>query len=373
MIKILDLQKITQQYQPELTEAVKRVIDSGWYLLGNEVKNFEQEFADFCRTKFCIGVGNGLDALLLIFRAYIEMGIISEGDEVIVPANTYIASVLAVSENRLIPVLVEPYITTYNIDPEKIEEKITSKTKAILLVHLYGQNAYNEKIQEIADKYKLKIIEDAAQAHGAYYKEKRVGSLGNAAGFSFYPVKNLGALGDAGAVTTNDKGLADVIRSIGNYGSDQKYQHIYKGLNSRLDEIQAAILSVKLKHLDDDNQKRCKISQYYCENIKHPDIILPSLSPSLNRPISQSLNHVWHQFVIRTKRRDQLHKYLKENGIQTIIHYPIPPHKQNAYKEWNNLSLPITEKLCKEALSLPINSILKKNEIHNMVTSINRF
>lgn len=371
MIKFLDLQKITQQYQPELTESVKRVIDSGSYILGKEVTIFEESFAAFCGTKFCIGVGNGLDALFLIFRTYMEMGIISEGNEVIVPANTYIASILAISENRLIPVLVEPDINTYNIDPEKIEEKITSKTKAILLVHLYGQNAYNKKIQEIADEYKLKIIEDAAQAHGAYYKNKRVGSLGNASGFSFYPVKNLGALGDGGAITTDDEELAKTIRALANYGSHKKYKNEHKGINSRLDEIQAAILSVKLKHLDEDNQKRRRIAQYYIENIKHPDIIMPI--SNFQFQISNSLDHVWHQFVIRTKRRDQLRKYLQENGIQTIIHYPIPPHKQQAYKEWNNFSFPITEKLSKEVLSLPINSILEKSEIHRIVTSINKF
>ena len=388
MLEFLDLKKITQQYQPELSEAAKRVIDSGWYLLVNEVKKFENEFANYCGTKYCVGVGNGLDALRLIFRAYIELRIMKEGDEIIVPANTYIASILAVSENRLIPILVEPDIKTYNIDVNKIEEKITPKTKAILIVHLYGQNAYNEKIQKIADKYHLKIIEDAAQAHGAMYsprgianrnnkliknkniiprgKNKRVGSLGDAAGFSFYPGKNLGALGDAGAVTTDDEELADVIRSISNYGSDQKYQHLYKGLNSRLDEIQAAILSVKLKYLDEDNQKRRKIANYYLENIKHSEIILPSISTS-------TLNHVWHLFVIRCKERDKLQRYLFKNGIKTMIHYPIPPHKQQAFQEFNNLSLPITEKIHNEVLSLPISPIIEKKQIMQIIELINKF
>ena len=371
MIKFLDLQKITQKNQPELTEAVKRVVDSGWYILGKEKTIFEKSFAAFCGVRFCVGVGNGLDALRLIFRAYIEMGVISEGDEVIVPANTYIASILAISENRLKPVLVEPDITTYNVDSEKIEEKITSRTKAILIVHLYGQNAYNENIKEIADKYKLKIIEDAAQAHGAYYNNIRVGSLGYAAGFSFYPGKNLGAFGDGGAVTTNDEELAEVIRALGNYGTKQKYKHIYKGLNTRLDEIQAAILSVKLKQLDVDNQKRRKIADYYIQNIKHPDIILPVLNSQFS--ILNSLNHVWHLFVIRCKKRDKLQKYLFVNGIQTLIHYPIPPHKQGAYKEYNDLSLPITEEIHREVLSLPISPVLEINELNSIIALINRF
>lgn len=364
-IKFLDLQKITQHYQPELTDAVRRVIDSGWYLLGNEYKNFEKEFADYCGVKYCIGVGNGLDALRLIFRAYIELGIMNEADEVIVPANTYIASILSVSENRLKPILVEPDINTYNIDADKIEEKITPKTKAILIVHLYGQNAYNKKIQEIAEKYNLKIIEDSAQAHGALYNGIKTGNLGDAAGFSFYPGKNLGCLGDGGAVTTNDNELASIIRALGNYGSLKKYKNKYKGINSRLDEIQAAILSVKLKYLDKENQKRRKIANYYSENIKNDKIILPK--------VSEPSSHVWHQFVIRCNRRDDLQEYLKENRIQTMIHYPIPTHKQKAYKEWNNLSFPITEKIHKEVLSLPINPELKKNEVDYIVDMINNF
>ena len=370
-IPFLDLKAINFQYRDEILEAIKRVVDSGWYILGKEVEQFEQKFADYCGVKYCIGVGNGLDALRLIFRAYIELGFMTEGDEVIVPANTYIASILSVSENHLTPVLVEPDINTYNIDANKIEEKITSKTKAILIVHLYGQNAYNEKIQKIADKYKLKVIEDSAQAHGAMYKNHRVGSLGDASGFSFYPGKNLGALGDAGAVTTNDDELAEVIRMIGNYGSHKKYENKYKGINSRLDEIQAAILSVKLKYLDKDNQKRREIAQYYCDNIKNDKIILPIQNSKFK--IQNFQNHVWHQFIIRTRERDKLQKYLLENGIQTIIHYPIPPHKQNAYKEWNDFSLPITEKIHKEVLSLPINYNLSKSDTRYICEKINDF
>jgi len=384
MIKFLDLQKITQQYQPELTEAVKRVIDSGWYLFGNEIRNFEQEFAKYCGTKYCIGVGNGLDALRLIFRAYIELGIMAEEDEVIIPANTYIASILAVSENRLKSILVEPDINTYNIDPNKIEEKITSKTKAIMPVHLYGQCADMDPINEIAKKYNLKVIEDVAQAHGAIYlpggidnngniplgKGKRTGSLGDAAGFSFYPGKNLGALGDGGAVTTNDDELANVIRALGNYGSHKKYENKYKGINSRLDEIQAAILSVKLKYLDDDNQRRREIAQYYYDNIKNKHIILPIQNPKLN--IKNYKGHVWHQFIIRTRERDKLQKYLLDNSIQTMIHYPIPSHKQEAYKEWNDFSYPITEKIHKEVLSLPINSVTTNDELGYIVKIINQ-
>lgn len=365
MIKFLDLQKITQQYQPELIDAVKRVIDSGWYLLGNEVKIFEKEFADYCGTKYCIGVGNGLDALKLIFWAYIEVGTMKERDEVIVPANTYIASILSVSENSLKPILVEPDINTYNIDAFKIEEKITSKTKAILIVHLYGQNAYNEKIKEIAEKYNLKIIEDSAQAHGAMYKNKKVGSLGDVSGFSFYPGKNLGCLGDGGAVTTNDNELASIIRALGNYGSLKKYENKYKGINSRLDEIQAAILSVKLKYLDKENQKRREIANYYLEHIKNDKIILPK--------VSEPNSHIWHQFVIRCKKRDDLQEYLKENSIQTMIHYPIPTHKQKAYKEWNNLSFPITEKIHREVLSLPISPVVSINELKQIITKLNDF
>lgn len=357
MIKFLDLKAINDSFEPELSEAVKRVMDSGWYLLGKEVSTFEQEYSSFIGTKHCIGVGNGLDALRLIFKAYIEMGLMREGDEVIVPANTYIASILAITDNHLVPVLVEPDINTYNIDSSLIEEKISTRTKAIMIVHLYGQNAMNTKIQDLANKYKLKIIEDNAQAAGCYYEGHRTGSLGDAAGHSFYPGKNLGAMGDGGAVTCNDEKLASIIRALANYGSSKKYVNEFQGLNSRLDEIQAAILRVKLKRLDADNQRRREIAQYYCENITNPDIILPYLPDSYrDRSIAQSLSHVWHLFVIRTTNRDNLQQYLTENGIQTLIHYPIPPHKQYAYKEWNGHNHSYTEKIHNEVLSLPISS-----------------
>lgn len=371
MIKFLDLKKINNTYELELSQAVKRVINTGWYILGEEVKSFEAEYANYIGTKHCIGVANGLDALRLIMRAYIEMGKINEGDEIIVPANTYIASILAISENRLKPILVEPDVKTYNIDPFLIEEKITEKTKAIMIVHLYGQNAMHQEIQRIIEKYNLLLIEDNAQAQGAFYGEKRTGSLGHAAGHSFYPGKNLGALGDAGAVTTNDDELADVIRTIANYGSKKKYENIFKGLNSRLDEIQAAVLRVKLKYLDAENQRRQAFAQFYCDNIKNENIILPI--SSFNHSITQSFNHVWHLFVIRTKERSLLQKYLIENGIQTLIHYPIPPHKQIAYKELKNLSLPISEKIHAGVLSLPISPVMTDEEVEFIVKIINQY
>jgi len=364
MIKFLDLKAINDRFEPKLSAAVKRVLDSGWYLLGNEVKSFEQEYATYIGTKHCIGVANGLDALRLILRAYIELGEMQEDDEIIVPANTYIASILAVSDNRLKTVLIEPDITTYNIDPYKIEEKITEHTSGIMIVHLYGQNAMHPEIQRLVDKYNLKLIEDNAQAAGCFYGEKRTGSLGDAAGHSFYPGKNLGALGDGGAVTTNDDKLASVIRALANYGSTKKYVNDYKGLNSRLDEIQAAILRVKLKLLDADNHRRCEIAEYYCENIKHPEIILPNVNLT-------TLSHVWHLFVIRHPRRNDLQKHLTENGIQTLIHYPFPPHKQKAYEEWSELSFPITEKIHGEVLSLPITPVMNDDEINAVVYEIN--
>lgn len=369
MIKFLDLKAINDSFEPELSEAVKRVLDSGWYLLGKENESFEQEFASYVGTEHCIGVANGLDALRLIFKAYIEMGIMQEGDEVIVPANTYIASILAITDNRLTPVLVEPDINTFNIDPTLIEAKISNRTKAIMIVHLYGQNAMCDKIQSLVEKYNLKLIEDNAQATGCYYGKQRTGSLGDAAGHSFYPGKNLGALGDGGAVTCNDEKLAIVIRALGNYGSSKKYVNDYKGLNSRLDEIQAAILRVKLKRLDADNQRRRDIAQYYCKNITNLKISLPSL----NLSISQSLNHIWHLFVIRTQKRNKLQQYLTERNIQTLIHYPIPPHQQRAYKEWRILKYPITEKIHKEVISLPISPILTLNDITEVVNAINAF
>lgn len=366
MIKFLDLKVINHSYEPELSQAVQRVVKSGWYLLGEEVKSFEEEYASFIGTSHCIGVANGLDALRLIFKAYIELGTMKEGDEIIVPANTYIATILAITDNRLKPVLVEPDIHTYNIDPFLVEEKITERTKGIMIVHLYGQNAMHPEIQRIVDKYNLKLIEDNAQAQGCYYEGKRTGSFGHAAGHSFYPGKNLGALGDAGAVTTNNDELADVVRTLGNYGSREKYVNDYQGLNSRLDEIQAAVLRVKLRRLDADNQKRREIAEYYCNNITNQSLILPK------RPANQQ-SHVWHLFVIRHKDRDRLQKYLAENGIQTLIHYPIPPNKQEAYKEWNSLNFPISERIHLEVLSLPLSLVLTDEEIMTVCNKLNNW
>ena len=363
MIPFLDLKKINDSYEPLTTSAIRRVLDSGWYLLGKEVKAFEEEYAGYIGVRHCVGVGNGLDALRLILRAYMEMGMMAEGDEVIVPANTYIASILAITDNRLKPVLVEPDINTYNIDPCLIEEKITDRTKAVMIVHLYGQNAMHPEIQRLADKYNLKIIEDNAQAQGCHDGDKQTGSLGHAAGNSFYPGKNLGALGDAGAVTTDDNELAAVVRSLGNYGSSEKYVNNYQGLNSRLDEIQAAVLRVKLARLDKDNQKRRDVADYYRQHIKHPDIILPH----------SDTGHVWHLFVVRCKERDRLQCFLQEQGIQTLIHYPIPPHKQKAYRNWNKMALPVTEQIHHEVLSLPISPVLTIDEASRVCEFINAF
>ncbi|MDX9960836.1 MAG: DegT/DnrJ/EryC1/StrS family aminotransferase [Aliarcobacter sp.] len=363
MIPFLDLKQINVQYRTELIEACTKVINSGWYIQGNECKEFDIEFAQYCGTKYAIGVANGLDALILILKAYKEMGIMSDGDEVIVPSNTYIASILAISQNNLVPVLVEPDINTYLLDPSKIEEKITSKTKAILPVHLYGQTCQMDEINKIAKKHNLKVIEDSAQSHGAYFKNKRSGNLGDASGFSFYPGKNLGALGDGGAVTTNDEELANTIKALANYGSHKKYENLYKGINSRLDEMQAAMLRVKLKYLDNETEKRREIANYYLENIKNNNIVLPTLRTQDN--------HVWHVFVIRTERRDELQKYLLENEIQTLIHYPIPPHKQNAYVEWKNESYPISEKIHKEILSLPISGVQSLEDTKTIVEILN--
>ncbi|MCT7537427.1 DegT/DnrJ/EryC1/StrS family aminotransferase [Aliarcobacter butzleri] len=365
MIPFLDLKGLNAQYKAELIEACTRVIDSGWYIQGNECKEFDKEFAEYCGTKYAIGVANGLDALILILRAYKELGIMNDGDEVIVPSNTYIASILAISQNNLIPVLVEPDINTYLIDTSKIEEKITSKTKAILPVHLYGQTCQMNKINEIAKKHSLKVIEDSAQSHGAYFKDKRSGNLGDASGFSFYPGKNLGALGDGGAVTTNDEELANTIKALGNYGSHKKYENLYKGVNSRLDEMQAAMLRVKLRYLDNEVEKRREIANYYFKNIKNSSIILPR--------VRAEDNHVWHLFVIRTSKRDELQKYLQDFGIQTLIHYPIPPHKQSAYKEWDNESYPISEQIHNEILSLPISGVQSFEDTQNIVKILNDF
>jgi dTDP-4-amino-4,6-dideoxygalactose transaminase len=365
MIKFLDLQKVTQKYAEEIHEAVLRVVDSGWYLQGEENINFETDYANYIGTSTCVGVANGLDALRLILRAYMELGIMHEGDEIIVPAHTYIASILAISDNKLVPVLVEPSIDTLEIDDAKIVEAITSKTKGIMIVHLYGQCAYTNKIGDICKKYDLKLIEDNAQAHGCKFNGEKTGSLGDAAGHSFYPGKNLGAFGDAGAVTTNDSALADLVRTLANYGSDKKYVFDHLGLNSRLDEIQAAILKVKLKHLDEDIELRKNVARYYIKNIKHPDVILPI--------INDWDAHVFHIFAILTHRRNELQRYLTENGIQTVIHYPIPPHKQNCYSEWNKLSLPITEQIHNQELSLPMSAVMTIDEIEMVVATINRW
>lgn len=382
MIKFLDIQKITESFEPKLSEAVQRVIKRGWFLLGEEVVTFEKEYARYIGSKYCIGVGNGLDALRLILKAYLEIGVMKGGDEVIVPANTYIATILAISDNRLKPVLVEPDINTYNLDITLIEKHITSRTRAIMVVHLYGQACWSTKLEELAKKYKLKIIEDNAQAAGALAQSselsaqglkgavlRRTGSLGHAAGHSFYPGKNLGALGDGGAVTTDDEELANVIRAMANYGSSKKYVNDYKGMNSRLDEIQAAVLRVKLPRLDADNQHRREIAQYYLDNISNSDIILPTPLTAHCSPLSAS--HVWHLFVIRHPERDKLQKYLSDNGIQTLIHYPVPPHKQKAYKSWNNLTFPVTEKIHNEVLSLPISQVMEEAEVKYVVDALN--
>lgn len=368
MIKFLDLQKINAQYADELKQAAADVIDSGWYLLGNYVKQFESDLQAFNGAKNTIAVGSGLDALRLIFKAYIELGVMSPGDEVIVPANTYIASILSISDNDLTPVLVEPDINTYNIDITKIEEAITPRTKAILVVHLYGKACWSSDLEVLAKKHNLKIIEDNAQAIGAIWNGTRTGSLGDAAGFSFYPGKNLGALGDSGAVTTKDENLANAIRAIANYGSQQKYINKYQGLNSRMDEIQASFLSIKLKYIDNENAIRRQHAKLYLEKINNNAVILPAKPQN-----AESLDHAWHLFVVRTKNREKLMSYLTEKGVQTLIHYPIPPHKQEAYKELNQLSFPITEKIHDEVLSLPISPVMLQSEVQEVINVINSF
>jgi dTDP-4-amino-4,6-dideoxygalactose transaminase len=365
VIKFLDLQKINAQYVRELKQVAAEVIDSGWYLLGERVKQFESNLVAFQGGGHAIAVGNGLDALRLILKAYIELGIMKEGDEVIVPANTYIASILAITDNNLVPVLVEPDLNTYNLDPELIESKITSKTKAIMVVHLYGRVCWDTKLETLAKKYNLKLIEDNAQAIGASWNGIRTGNLGDAAGFSFYPGKNLGALGDSGAVTTKEDELARVIRALANYGSSQKYVNQYQGLNSRMDEMQAAFLNVKLPYVDTEITKRREVANYYLKHIKNPKIILPDTG--------LDDEHVWHLFVIRTKNRESLQKYLSDNGIQTLIHYPIPPHKQECYKSFNSVPLPITELIHKETLSLPISSVISLTEIAEIIRVLNTY
>jgi len=373
MIKFLDLKAITDSFEPELSQAVQRVVSSGWYLQGAANSQFETAYAAYCGAKHCIGVANGLDALRLILKAYIEMGVMAEGDEIIVPANTYIASILAITDNRLVPVLVEPDINTYNIDPFLIAEKITTRTKAIMIVHLYGQISMHLEIEKLAAKYQLKLIEDAAQSQGAEYITadgtiKVAGNIGDAAGHSFYPGKNLGALGDAGAITTSDDELAGLVRTLANYGSKVKYQNLYTGLNSRLDEIQAAVLTVKLQRLEADNQRRRQIADYYIRHIRHQQLTLPVMVDA-----AADRSHVWHLFVIRHPERDRLQKYLEAGGIQTLIHYPIPPHRQQAYRQWNRLSFPVTEQIHNEVLSLPISPVMTNEEMEAVVKAVNLF
>jgi dTDP-4-amino-4,6-dideoxygalactose transaminase len=365
MIQFLNLKKINEPYEIAFQEKLKSVLENGWYILGNEVATFESDFANYCGTKNCIGVGNGFDALVLIFKGYIQLGKLQKGDEVIVPANTYIASILAILEADLIPILVEPKLETYNLNPDLILEKITSKTKAILAVHLYGQLTEMDAINEIAIQNNLIVVEDAAQAHGAVSDFGKAGDLSNAAAFSFYPGKNLGALGDGGAVVTNDDTLAKVIQSLRNYGSEAKYQNEYVGINSRLDELQAAFLNVKLPNLDEQNNARKAIAKRYLSEIKNEKITLPYWD--------LSDNHVFHLFVIRTDKRDELQQFLLENGIQTMIHYPIPPHRQQAFSTWNHLSFQITEKIHNEVLSLPISPVLMMDEVDFIISILNKY
>ena len=359
MIKFLDLKTVNERFRTEMDAASKRVLDSGWYLLGKEIERFEADFAAYCGVKHCIGVANGLDALKLIIKGY-GFG---PGDEIIVPANTYIASILAISDNGCTPILVEPKWETRLIDDVLIDAAVTPRTKAIMVVHLYGRAMNMTKVWEIAKKYNLKVIEDSAQAHGAMFEGRRTGNLGDASGFSFYPGKNLGCLGDGGAVTTNDDELAAKIRALRNYGSDVKYHFPYRGTNSRLDEIQAAWLGVKLPHLDADNQRRREIAARYCEEIKNPLIELPQ------GPNDESM--VWHVFAVTCPKRDEFQKYLAERGIQTVIHYPIPPHKQPCYTEWNARHFPITERIHREILSLPISPVLTDEEVGEVVRIVN--
>lgn len=366
MIKFLDLQKINLTYKEEVEERLINVFRSGWYLLGTEVENFEGKLATYIHSNHIVAVSNGLDALRLIFRAYIELALMKIGDEVIVPANTYIASILALSDNGLVPVLVEPSLNTYNIDISKIEEKISKKTKAILIVHLYGMAVFSEELRALAAKYNLQIVEDNAQAIGAEWEGIKTGNLGDAAGFSFYPGKNLGALGDAGAISCKNDDLAKAIRAIANYGSNKKYINIYKGLNSRMDELQAAVLDVKLKYIDSENERRRIIAEKYLTHIKNSKIILPQIPENKKA-------HVWHLFVVRAKNRYNLQSFLLKNNIQTLIHYPIPPHKQLAYKELNHLKFPITEKIHDEVLSLPISPVMDEEEVWYVIKVLNNF
>lgn len=365
MIKFLDLQSINAQYSDELKFACAKIIDSGWYIRGTHVEHFEQEFAQYCDSKYCVGVANGLDALTLTLRAWKELGKLQDGDEVIVQANTYIASVLAITENNLVPVFVEPNPSSFNLDARGIKKALTSKIKVILPVHLYGQISPMDEIMTIANEHELLVLEDCAQSHGAILDGEKCGSWGHAAAFSFYPGKNLGALGDGGAVTTGDEELQATIKALGNYGSHEKYKNIYQGVNSRLDEIQAAMLSLKLAHLDDETKRRQAVAKYYLDHIKNDLVILPE--------INQVESHVWHLFVIKTNHRQALSDYLLESGIQTLIHYPLPPHKQEAYADYSDLSLPVTELIHDQVLSIPMGPTLLDSEIEKVVEAINRF
>ena len=365
MISFLDLKAVNHEHAQSLIDACSRVINSGWYIQGRETQAFEESFATYCGVKHCIGVANGLDALTLTLRAWKELGKLKEGDEVIAPANTYIASILAITENRLQPVLVEPDINTFNLCPTKVAAAITDKTRAILPVHLYGRMAAMPEIMRIAEEYNLLVLEDSAQAHGASINGRKAGSWGNASGFSFYPGKNLGALGDAGAVTTNDDELAETIRAIANYGSHVKYKNIYQGVNSRLDEIQAAMLKVKLDYLDEDTLKRRKVAHAYRTGIINPLIELPTAD--------SEEQHVWHLFVIRTRQRQALQDWLSKQNIQTLVHYPIPPHQQQAYSEWKDKNYPITEQIHDEVLSLPVSPILTDSDVEKVIEAVNEF
>ncbi|MGF1883294.1 DegT/DnrJ/EryC1/StrS family aminotransferase [Vibrio splendidus] len=365
MIPFLNLKSINQKYQEELKEACARVIDSGWYIMGAELNAFEEEFASYCGTQYCVGVANGLDALTLTLRAWKELGRLQAGDEIIVPANTYIASLLAITENDLVPVLVEPDEHTFNLSSSNILVALSSKTKAILPVHLYGQISPMDEIMDLAKEHDLLVLEDCAQSHGAELEGKKCGSWGDAAGFSFYPGKNLGALGDAGAITTNDKELYDVLVALRNYGSHKKYENKFQGVNSRLDEIQAAMLRVKLKHLDNETAHRQYIAQLYLEGLHNPLITLPE--------VTSKEGHVWHLFVVRVLDRAGFIKHLNEHGIQTLVHYPTPPHQQEAYRDFANLSLPLTEKIHEEVVSIPMDPTLSINDVKKVILSINKF
>ncbi len=370
MISFLDLKKINAAMRDELIESCTRVIDSGWYIGGTELTAFENKFATYTGSRHCLGVANGLDALNLTLRAWKELGKLKEGDEVIVPANTYIASILAITENRLIPVLVEPDPTTYNLDPLRVEKAITPKTRVIMAVHLYGQLCDMPILMALAKRNNLLVLEDSAQAHGASIDGRRAGSWGDASGFSFYPGKNLGALGDAGAITTEDDELAETIKALRNYGSHEKYKNLYQGVNSRLDELQAAMLSVKLKYLDEQTAQRRNIAQMYLDGINHPSIKLP-LQPGICARTLES--HVWHVFVIRCDRRDDLQRYLAEQAIQTIIHYPIPAHQQQAYQSWEYQSYPLTEAIHQQVLSLPMSPAMTTQEVEAVIVAVNNF